>query len=50
MGFSARSIGILKGEIGAFNGWLVRTAGHGWIRDIINNPTTFILENVDMHN
>ena len=38
--FSKRSKGVLKGAIGALGGWLVSISRHGWIRDMIKNPTT----------
>ena len=36
-----RSKGVLKGVIGALDGWLVRIVRSGWKRDTTKNPTTF---------
>ena len=38
--FSLRSEGVLKGEVGALDGWLVRIVRFNWFRYGINNPTT----------
>ena len=35
MFFSKRPKGVLKGAIGALDGWLVRIVRPGWIRDMI---------------
>ena len=40
-GFSLRSNGVLKGAIGALDGWLVRIVRPSWFRHAIKNPTTF---------
>ena len=40
-GFSNRSNGILKGAIGALDGWLVRIVKPGRRRDECRNPTKF---------
>ena len=41
IGFSQRSNGVLKGAIGALDGWLVRIVRPSWLRDRVKNPTTF---------
>lgn len=48
-GFSKRSNGVLKGTIGALDGWLVRIVKPSWIRDKIKNPTTFFSGKDSMH-
>ena len=40
-GFSNRSNGVLKGDIGALDGCLVRIVKPGRRRDECQNPTTF---------
>ena len=40
-GFSIRSGGVLKGAIGAMDGWLVRVVRPSWLIDGVRNPTTF---------
>ena len=40
-GFSKRSHGVLKGAIGAIDGWLVRIVRPGFKRDGIKNVTSF---------
>ena len=40
LGFSRRSNGVLKGAIGALDGWLVRIVRPGW-RDLVMNPVSF---------
>ena len=40
-GFSKRSNGILKGAVGAIDGWLVRIGKPSMYRDGMKNPTSF---------
>ena len=40
-GFSSRSNGVLKGAIGAIDGWLVRIIRPSWFSDKIISPITF---------
>ena len=48
LGFSKRSNGVLKGAIGALDGWLVRIVKPSWLRDRVKNPTTFFQEKDSM--
>ena len=47
-GFSKRSNGILKGAIGAIDGWLVRISKPSMQRDGQKNPTSIFLERGSM--
>ena len=47
-GFSKRSNGILKGAIGALDGWLVHIVCPSFLQDGIMNTTTFFQGKVSM--
>ena len=40
-GFAERSNGVLKGAIGAIDGWLVRIRAPSWFSDRVSSPITF---------
>ena len=40
-GFSKRSNGVLKGAIGALDGWLVRIRSPSWFSDRVTSSITF---------
>ena len=45
-GFSVRSNGVLKGAIGAIDGWLVRIIRPSCYADNVTSPTTFFFRKV----
>ena len=49
IGFSQRSGGVLKGDIGAIDGWLVKITRPWETRDGVPNPASFFHERDFMH-
>ena len=48
-GFSLRSNGVLKGAIGAIDGWLVKIIRPSWRLDRVRNPVAFFQGRVFLH-